>query len=524
MNLWPTPAVVLASALTLAACSSADNGRSEITLPSTTLPTTTTSVAPPPETTPPETTTVLPPTEPPSEPPSTVADGATLAPDDQSKPPPGAGAGDSFYPWLGNSGYDVTHYDLALDVDPNTNTLDGVTTIWAVSTSDLETVYLDLAGLEVDAVTLDGVPTDFDRYRSELVVRPTSPIAASSSFAVEVSYSGTPERISDPGVPFFDIGWFNGDGWVFTANQPSGSMSWYPSNNHPLDKATFTISITVPEHLIAASNGLLVSERVDGGRRTVTWQMDDPMATYLAAVYIGPFERHSQRIRPDLLVRDYIPADLSESERSETLEALSVTAGAIEFFERLVGPYPFDAYGTIVLPVPLGFAMENQTLSVHGADTLDAQIIAHELAHQWFGNSVTAADWSDIWLHEGFAHYLSFLYLAEVGGEDLDELMAQEHRVVMATRAVPPGRIGVAQLFDFNSVYLRSTLTLHALHRHLGDEVFFDLLRRYYDASAGGTATTADFSALVAELGGSAATELLDDWLYDRLAPTSLGG
>ena len=206
-----------------------------------------------------------------------------------------------------------------------------------------------------------------------------------------------------------------------------------------------------------------------------------------------------------------------------TLEALSITPGAIEYFEGLLGPYPFDAYGTIVMPFTLGFAMENQTLSLHGDQTLDPQIIAHELAHQWFGNSVTVDDWSDIWLHEGFAHYMSFLYLAEVQGKDLDALMARELERATLAGAVPPGGIAVAQLFDFNSVYRRATLTLHALHRRVGDEVFFDILRRHYESSSGGTTNTAEFLAVVEELAGAGAVGLVEAWLYDTEVPSTLG-
>ena len=523
----PALAVVLA----FSACSSPDDERAETTSPP---PTTAEVVAETPTATPsPSTTTAAPApatTAPPVTEPAATSTTAAPPPEEESGPPPGAGAGDSFYPWLGNSGYDVTHYDLALDVDPDANTLEGITTVHAVSTSELETIYLDLSGLEVSAVTVDGVAAEFSRERTELITQPAAPVPAGVSFTVEVAYSGMPERIDDPGVPFADIGWFNRDGVIYTANEPSGSMSWFPSNNHPTDKATFTISITVPEHLTAASNGLLVRETVADGRRTTTWQMNDPMATYLAAVYIGPFERHEQETREGLLIRDYIPSSLTDEQRRATLDALSVTPGAIAFFEELLGPYPFDAYGTLVLPFSIGFAMENQTLSLHGNQTLSLHgnqtliplIIAHELAHAWFGNSVSPGDWSEIWLNEGFAHYLAFLYLADHRGYDIGALMAGELQAVRGARAVPPGSITVEQLFDFPAVYQRSTLTLHALHRHLGDEVFFEIVRHHYRQSAGGIATTPEFMAIVAQLGGPEAVALLASWLYSPEIPTTL--
>ena len=532
MHRWMKAVVpALAVALACSACSTGedDAAPAATTLPSDASPTVTTTAASPATTALPPEITVPPSTTAAPEPTTTTAPEADItdavadaAVDADASPPPGAGAGDSFYPWLGNSGYDVIHYDLMLDVDPDANTIDGITTVRAVSTRELETVYLDLSGLEVATVTVNGTAADFSRERAELIVRPSTPVPAGAGFSVEVAYSGIPERIDDPGVPFIDIGWFNQDGVIFTANEPSGSMSWFPSNNHPTDKATFTIAVTVPEHLTAASTGLLVEEAAADGRRTFTWQMNDPMATYLAAVYIGEFERHSQATRDGLIIRDYIPRSLTDNQRQATLEALSVTPGAIEFFEELLGPYPFDAYGTLVLPFSIGFAMENQTLSLHGDRTLIPLIIAHELAHQWFGNSVSPGDWSEIWLNEGFAHYLAFLYLADYGGHDIGALMDNELQAARGASAVPPGSVTVEQLFDFPSVYQRSTLTLHALHRHLGDETFFEIVRQHYRQSAGGSATTPDFLAIVAQHGGPEAVALLASWLYSPEIPTTL--
>ena len=438
--------------------------------------------------------------------------------------PPAAGASDSFYAWMGNSGYDVTHYDLRLSVEPATNTLEGWTGIDAVATAALDEFYLDLAGLGVISVEVDDTPAEFSRIHDELQVTPASPIPAGRSFTVSVSTVGSPQPLHDPGVPFTRLGWFARDGVIYTANEPSGAMSWFPSNNHPTDKATFQISISVPEHLTAASNGLLVDETVEDGRRTTVWQMNDPMATYLAAVYIGDFERHEHRVRDDLLIRNYIPASLSDQQAQSVLDALAVTEGVIEYFEGILGPYPYDAYGTIVLPFSTGFALENQTLSVHGRWMLSSRVIVHELAHQWIGNSVTANDWSDVWLHEGFAHYLSLMYEADVGGADLDALMARELRAAIAAQAGPPADIAISQMFDYRVTYQRGALALHDLRRHLGDDAFRQLLRRHYDYSAHGTTHTDEFLYFVNEAGGWQAAAVIMPWLYNTHIPSSFTG
>ena len=217
-------------------------------------------------------------------------DGTTTA---TSTEPAGAaaGVGDSLYPQLGNAGYDVLHYSIELDVDPAANTISSLTTITALATEDLAAFNLDLSGLEVHDVTVDGEAAAFSRSGTELTVRPSRAPAVGEEFSVSVGYSGSPEPIDDPGVPFSALGWHWRDGVIYTLSEPSGAMTWFPSNNHPSDKATFELRITVPESTTAAATGLLIDESTAGGRTTTTWRMDDPMATYLAAVYVGDFER-----------------------------------------------------------------------------------------------------------------------------------------------------------------------------------------------------------------------------------------
>ncbi len=479
------------------------------TEPTTTPAPTTTAAATP--TTEPATTT---------EPETAPAPETTLAPTTTTRPPTEAeGLGDSFYPFMGNGGYDVLHYDIDLDVDPAVNAISASTTIEAVAIADLETFNLDLSGLEVHSVTVDGAAAEFSRYGHELAIEPPDALASGSQFTVEVVYSGSPERIDDPGVPFFPSGWTQQEGVIYTVSQPSGSMTWFPSNNHPTDKATYEIRITVPEGLTAASNGLLVDETTADGETTFVWRTDHLMATYLAAVYIGDFERidHGPLYEGGPILRDYVIRDAPP----EVKLALEVTPEVVAYMEELFGPYPFDAYGTIVMPFPLGFALENQTLSIHGNDTIISWIIAHEVAHQWLGNSVTLDDWSEIWMNEGIVSYLHLMYAAKDAGTDLNDDMARWHARLIDSEAGPPRGIEIEDLFGL-SVYYRGAATLHALRLHTGDEVFFDTLRAHYDRSAGGTTNTAEFLALVEEMAGPDAVELVESWLYDETVPATL--
>ena len=429
------------------------------------------------------------------------------------------GLGDSFYPFLGNGGYDALHYEIDLDVDPATNTISALTSITAQATEDLETFNLDLLGLEVDSVAVDGAQAEFWQSGHELAVQPASPLTAGSQFEVAVSYSGSPEALDDPGVPFSKMGWLHRDGVIYTLGEPSGSMTWFPSNNHPTDKATYEIQITVPEGVTAASNGLLVDETTTGGQTAFTWRMDDPMATYLAAVYIGEFERidHGPLYDGGPIIRDYVARDAPP----EVAQALSVTPDVIAFLEERLGPYPFDAYGTIVMPFPLGLALENQTLSIHGPASIGPGIIAHEVAHQWLGNSVSPDDWTEIWLNEGFATYLHLMFETEHFGADFNDRMTQVHAWLSSEGIGPPKGIEIQDLFSA-SVYYRGAATLHALRLHAGDDTFYTILRTHYDRSAGGTTNTDEFLGIVDEFAGPEAVALVESWLYDEAVPEFL--
>ena len=495
--------VLAAAALLATACSGGADDAGQDAVPATSVAVTTTA--------PPSTTT----TEAPDE-----AEPATSEPEAQPpEPPDPEGVGDSFYPKLGNPGYDVLHYDIELDVEPAANTISALTAITARATEDLAAFNLDLSGLEVLSVAVDGADAGFSRSGHELTVEPASPLAAGAQFDVEIAYSGSPAAIDDPGVEFYVLGWQEQGGVIYTASEPSGSMTWFPSNNHPTDKATYEIQITVPEGITAASNGLLIDETTTDGRTTFTWRMDDPMATYLAAVYVGDFNRidHGPLYPDGPVIRDYVHSTAAP----EIAEALAVTPDVIAFLEDLLGPYPFDAYGTIVVPFPLGFALEHQTLSLHGPASIGPGIIAHEVAHQWLGNSVTPDDWSEIWMNEGFATYLHLMYEAEHFEADVQDVIVQIYAQMVAFKTGPPKGIELEDLFG-QTVYFRGAATLHALRRHTGDETFFKILRTHYDRSAGGTTNTQEFLELVDELAGPDAVDVVESWLFDETVPSSM--
>ena len=424
--------------------------------------------------------------------------------------PGGDGLGDSLYPQLGNGGYDALHYDIDLRFSPEDNFIAATTTITAAATADLSAFNLDLHGLAVESVAVDGAAAAFERQGSELVIRPDEALLKGESFSVSVAYAGVPEPISDPGVPFIKVGWQAWQAGFFGAiSEPSGAMNWFPSNNHPSDKATYTMRITVPADLTAAANGAL-AEVIDNddGTRTFVWRMDAPMATYLTIVAVGDYLEVRDESGP-VPIRNYFPAGLA----SDIASSYDITQEIMAWLIEVLGAYPFAEYGVVVLP---GFpaALETQTLSAFGDRAPDPTVIVHELVHQWLGNSVSPASWRDIWLNEGFATYFMALYLGETYGPQAMEGFLSGP----ATDMPPPGAIDVSGLFA-PTVYFRGALTLHALRAEVGDEVFFDILREYYQRHAYAVATTADFIAAAEDVSGRDLATLFDAWLYGEEMP-----
>ncbi len=425
---------------------------------------------------------------------------------------PGAdGMGDALYPQLGNGGYDVRHYTIGLNYEPELNRIRATTVISAVATHALSRFNLDFYGLTITLLSVNEVAAALDRIGQELIISPAESIAAGEPFSVTVKYSGIPAPVEDPAVPWTKLGWHEyAEGAIATTNEPSGAMNWFPSNNHPLDKATYTFRITVPVGLTAAANGVL-TQTIDNGDDTSTyvWQMRDPMSSYLATVVIGDFTVERDDTGP-VPIRNYLPRDLSDDAK----EALAKTQDMMAWMIDKIGPYPFEAYGVVVVP---GFrsALENQTLSTFSPHMLLPSIIMHELVHQWFGNSVSPAGWQDIWLNEGFATYFEWLYAAETTGSPGIESLIPDLSPALKQ---PPGSVEADALFGI-SVYYRGALTLSALRAEVGDEVFFDILREYYQRYAYSVASTADFIAAAEDVSGRELDALFDAWLYSEEMP-----
>jgi aminopeptidase N len=435
-----------------------------------------------------------------------------------------------YYATPTDRGYDVSHYDIGLAYTPSDGTIRGGTSVTATATRRLERFTLDLHGLRVTRVDVRRTPRSpadvarYERSGDHLVVTPPRPIARRDRFVTRVTYRGTPSPVADPTTPGASgsdgLGWQrlpNGD--VYVVSEPIGARTWFAANDQPGDKATFTIALDVPQRYSVASNGRLTESPSERGRRTWTWTMARPMAPYLATAVVAPM-RVQRSASPDgVPIRNFFPTRAYDA----GVRDFARTGEMLDYFSSLISPYPFGEYGVATIPADLGYALENQSMAVFGRDMLgtdrDAQLtMAHELAHQWFGDSVGIERWSDIWLNEAFATYLEYLWQAHADPSfDLDQAMAN----LRAEKGDELGPIldpGPTATFDA-SIYERGALTVHALRRTLGDPAFFTLLRRWTTEHAYGVGTTAEFVALAEEVAGHPLGDFFDAWLRAKTAP-----
>jgi len=432
-----------------------------------------------------------------------------------------AGLGDSYYPGFGNGGYDVTHYTLDITVnDVATSDLTAITTIAANATQDLLSFNLDFIGFEISTLTVNGAPADFSRKEQELTVTPLKPLMAGQSFTVVVQYNGSPDEMQSVALPV-QTGWVIVDGGSFVMSEPDGSANFYPVNDHPLDKATYTFRITVPHPLEVAANGALIETLDNGDTSTFTFETRDPMASYLATINIDEFDIETMTSDNGIPIRNYYSSELPK----EVRKPFARQGEMLDYFSEIYGAYPFDVYGSMVMNTEFDSALENQTLSIYGIDMIDYEdvegtelTVAHELSHQWFGDSVSVADWSDIWLNEGFATYSEGLWIEHLHGrEALDEWAKSQYTDVVdyPQYFVAPGNPPADDLFN-GGVYVRGGLTLHALRLEVGDQAFFEILPVYFERYQNGNSSTADFIAVAEEISGKDLTEFFDNWLYNE--------
>jgi aminopeptidase N len=419
-----------------------------------------------------------------------------------------------FFPRAGNVGYDVTDYKVDLTYRAS-GRIEARAMLKAKATQRLSRFSLDLFGLKVTAVEVYGEPARFNRGRDKLKIEPRTPVAADEAFETLVTYEGRPETVTDPDGG--REGWIETNDGAFAVGEPQGTASWLPCNNVPADKASFEISVTVPERLRAVSNGRLVALGRDSGRRTYVWREDASMSPYLATVDIGRGKLRKSTIAglPAWTLIDPLLEKYS-------LPILDKLGEVIRFEEGVFGPYPFDSAGSVVDFAPgVGYALETQSRPIY-LFVPDLTTVVHETAHQWFGNSVGLERWPNIWLNEGFATWAEWYYAEHHGGRSAREIFRSLYTVPATKTEIwepPSGHPGQAKNLFAPSTYIRGGMALEALRIKIGTKPMLKVLRRWATENRYGSAHIKQFTDLAEEVSGENLGPLFGRWLYRRGKP-----
>ena len=429
--------------------------------------------------------------------------------------------GDTYYPGIGNGGYDVTHYDLDLKYDVHTRLLDGKAKITAAATQNLCRFNIDLRGLTVTSVKVNDAPATYVRDGRELIITPAEALNAASGFVLEIDYNGEPGPAPRDPSGFID-GWNYTENGAYTSTPPQGADTWYPNNNTPNDKASFRFTVTTNADRQVMSNGVLISNTVDEAAGTSTWVWDapDPMATYLATLQIGKYTIQRGTTASGIpFINGIRPDQLTEQAQTR----LNNLGPILDFFGTKFGTYPFVASGVIVDLVTVGYQMEQQTRPIFtSANGLSA--LAHELAHQWFGDHVAIQRMRDVWLSEGFATFANWLWVENTGGTTaqaaFNNQWARAANTTFWNNTVHDP--GVTNQYQSATVYQRGAMTLQALRNKIGDEAFFNTLKAYVSTFGGGTAGTNDFVAIAQRESGQDLRDFFKVWLYTPGKPSDV--
>jgi aminopeptidase N len=430
------------------------------------------------------------------------------------------GIGDPYFPNYGNGGYRVSHYDISISYNRETKRLVGHTVITGHARKELTRFDLDLR-IAAAAVKVNGRPAIFTQSSHELVVRPARKIYKSARMRVVVDYAGIPSSLDTGGLGLWGL---TKDG-AFVAGEPEASVVWYPANDHPLDKASFDISVRIPTGKQVISNGRLVGKTHAAGHTTWHWRETAPMATYLAYIAIGDFKITRGTSADGVPYLLALSKHLGKASVSASA-SLALTPLVIDFYSHKFGQYAFPVAGGTVANTTFPFSLETQTRPIYskvffGGNTPNEVVIAHELAHQWFGDDVSVGAWRNIWLNEGFATWCSWLWTDHRGGATAHETFIGDFNYFKKHPKfwkLSIGNPGPDRLFDF-AVYERGAMTLQALRNVIGNHDVFRVLRTWVRVHGGAQGTIPQFEALAERISGRQLDSFFKHWLIDHKVP-----
>ena len=429
---------------------------------------------------------------------------------------------DSVYPEVGDPIVDALHYGLDLTWDPEQDELTAVQTLTFRATADSDTIPLDFNDvLDISAATVDGKDADTSVSGKDLTI--AHPVTADQLYELTLSYAGTPEPTPAPSERSDfkqGLGWnITDDHETWTLQEPRGAYTWYAVNDQPADKAFYDFTLRAPESWEGVANGVLTSDTTSGNgkdrTRTMAWHLAEPAASYLVTVAFGDFQSTDLKSSGGVPLQVWTDAD-SKALPGET----AYLPKAVDWVEKLLGPYPFDSLGILVVDNESG--METQTMITLGdtAYSLSAGTIVHEVVHQWYGDTVTPADWSDVWMNEGMAMYLQGMWEAEQEGVSIEQKMDDwaEFEDDLRESAGPPGDFDREKFGDSN-IYYGPALMWQELREKVGDDMFFRVLREWPASQENGNADRDEYLAWIEKTTGEELTDFFEGWLLDEETP-----
>lgn len=424
----------------------------------------------------------------------------------------------------GDSNIDITFYKLNLTLSYNDRNISGIVTITAKSVEDnLTNVFFDLENhFEISSITINNKPIVFDFINNKIEITLDRAYNIGEEFSVDITYSGTP---GNSGLGSFEFYSFNGNPVIWTLSEPYGSSDWWPSKNTPADKADSSeVWITSDELFISVSNGILTDEiNNSDGTKTYKWKNHHPIAHYLISlamsnyqVYTNYFEYEPGKLMP--VIHYNYPSNWNNSRKAQLDHSITM----LEIFSDMYGLYPFidQKYGHAEFS--WRGAMEHQTVSTMGF--YYESIMAHELAHQWFGNKITCKDWHNIWLNEGFATYSEALLVEKLYGRNAynNYIINEMNSAKTANGSLWVQNINsIEEIFSSNRSYAKGSVVLHMLRGIVGDENFFNILKAYSDDPelAYDVAETSDFQRVCETVSGINLDKFFENWIYGEKYP-----
>lgn len=425
--------------------------------------------------------------------------------------------------------YDVTFYKLDLGMTNTSAEISGVTEIHSLATQEIDSALLELFhGYDINGISVNGQAVDYSRY-GELVSVPVG-LEQGESFIIAVDYEGSPP----PENTFMGVAGLNNQTsyfWekqiTYSLSEPFGAFEWFPCKQELRDKAdSVQVNITVPDNLMAGSNGILDSITEDNGFKTFHWMHRHPIDYYLISVAVGEYREYNIYAHPvgnvdSVFIQNFIYDDDYYYEYYK--DGIDKVADYIELFAELYGPYPFENEKYGHCSAPFGGGMEHQTMTTQ--ESFEKTLTAHELAHQWFGNNVTCSSWADIWMNEGFASYSEYLMLEHLylPSQALSDIKDKQN----SAKDQPGGSVWVTDslsvndIFNSRLVYKKGGAIIHTLRYIINDDsLFFGILKDFQSDFSQGVASGLDFKAYLEQKSGIDFTDFFEQWYFGEGFPT----